>query len=276
MWTFQQGRRNIRCTIEAVKMNRIRKLFAGKKNNILSVFYTAGFPHLDDTVCIGEALEAAGVDLIEIGIPFSDPIADGPVIQNSNKQALDNGMHVALLLEQVAVLRSKVKMPIVLMGYVNPLMQFGMEVFCKQAALAGVDGLIIPDLPLAVYQSQYQAIFEAHGLCNILLIAPTTSEERIRKIDGATEGFIYAVSASSTTGARKSFVEGQIHYFDRINKMGLKSPLLIGFGISNAATFGTACEYASGAIVGSAFVELLKHSNRLEQDIHQFVKDIRG
>lgn len=256
-------------------MNRIEKLLNGKKKNILSVFYTAGFPHLGDTVPVGVALEQAGADLIEIGIPFSDPIADGSIIQDSSKQALENGMHLALLLEQVTTLRSKVKMPILLMGYVNPLMQFGMEIFCQQAALAGVDGTIVPDLPLAEYQSHYQSFFKAHGLSNILLIAPTTSKERIRKIDAAAEGFIYAVSATSTTGAKGDFTEEQLDYFDRIIKMNLKNPVLIGFGISNATTFTTACQYGSGAIVGSAFVEVLKRSTALKRDIQEFVKDIR-
>ncbi len=257
------------------KVSRIKELLKAKRKSILSVFYTAGFPHLDDTVPIGEALAEAGADLIEIGIPFSDPIADGPVIQASSKVALENGMHLPLLLEQVAALRLKVQMPILLMGYVNPLMQFGMEAFCRQAALAGVDGLIVPDLPLEVFQSHYQSLFQAHGLSNVLLIAPTTSEERIRKIDAASEGFIYAVSASSITGARKEFNEEQLCYFERISKMQLKNPVLIGFGIANASTFSKACQYGSGAIVGSAFVESLKHGSELKRDIQKFVKDIR-
>ena len=257
-------------------MDRIKELLDAKGENILSVFYTAGFPHLDDTVRIGEALDKAGVDLIELGVPFSDPLADGPVIQDSSRRALDNGMHLPLLLEQVAVLRSKVKIPILLMSYLNPLMQFGIEALCRQAALAGVDGFIIPDLPLEVYRCEYKSIFRAHGLSNIMLIAPATPDQRIREIDEATDGFIYAVSASRTTGATRSFTEEQVHYFDKLKKMELNHPVLIGFGIGHAEAFSTACQYGSGAIVGSAFVEWLKHSSDLELDIPKFVKEIRG
>jgi tryptophan synthase alpha chain len=257
-------------------MNRIHKLFKEKKENILSIFYTAGFPRLDDTVTIARALESAGADIIEIGIPFSDPVADGPTIQASNKVALDNGMNVKILLEQVRELRKDVKIPIILMGYLNPVMQYGIEKFVKAASQAGVDGLILPDMPADIYQHEYKDLFERAGLTNTFLISPTTSDERIKRIDSLTSGFIYAVSASSTTGAKGDFSEEQISYFKKLKALGLKNQFLIGFGISTHDTFVTASTYSSGAIVGSAFINLLKNSTDLRGDIHGFVKSIRG
>jgi len=257
--------------------NRITALFKKKKKNILSVFYTAGFPALKSTVPIAKYLDEAGADIIEIGIPFSDPVADGPTIQESNKIALDNGMNLHLLIDQVKEIRKqKIDIPLILMGYLNPVMQYGMEKFIKDASLAGVDGLILPDMPLYVYEEDYQSLFEAENLCNTFLISPTTSEERIRKIDGATNGFVYAVSASSITGAKGGFKEDQIQYFDRLQKMQLQNPYLIGFGISNHDTFSKASEYCAGAIVGSAFINLLKASGESEKDIHSFVKNLKG
>ena len=255
--------------------NRITKLFDRKPNNILSVFYTAGFPQPDDTVWIAQNLEAAGADIIEIGIPFSDPIADGPVIQDSNKIALGNGMNLKKLLDQVKEIRKSVKLPVILMGYLNPVMQYGVERFCKEASAAGVDGLILPDMPMDVYQYEYKKIFESNGLSNTFLISPTTSEDRIRKIDAATEGFIYAVSASSTTGAKGDFSEEQEDYFKKLQEMQLKNPFLIGFGISDHQTFSKACAYGSGAIVGSAFISMLKRSVDLKHDIAKFVTSIK-
>ena len=258
------------------KINRINTLFKSKGKGLLSVYYTAGYPTLDDTLRIGTLLADSGADLIEIGIPFSDPVADGPVIQASNKAALDNGMTLSLLLEQVKELRSKVKVPIILMGYFNPIYQFGVEGFCKQAGEAGVDGLIIPDLPLAEYQGLYKEIFEKQGLQNIFLIAPTTSDERIMLIDQLTNSFIYAVSSSSTTGAKQDFTKEQKAYFDRLNKMSLQNPLLIGFGVSNQATFSTVCQYAAGAIVGSAFINMLTEASSLEDEVPQFVNALKS
>jgi tryptophan synthase alpha chain len=255
--------------------NRITSLFATTQKDILSVFYTAGFPKLQDTVIIAEALAASGADIIEIGIPFSDPVADGPTIQQSNKVALDNGMSVKLLLEQVATIRQKVNIPIILMGYLNPVMQYGVERFIVDAAKAGVDGLILPDMPLYEYEEQYQALFEQHNLCNTFLISPTTSEERIRRIDAATQGFIYAVSASSTTGAKGDFAGEQLAYFDKLNKMKLSNPFLIGFGISNRDTFDRAAAHGAGAIIGSAFINLLRASTNLPADIRQFIEGIK-
>jgi len=257
-------------------MNRITELFKTKKNNLLSIFYTAGFPNLNGTVSIAKHLEEAGADLIEIGIPFSDPVADGPVIQESNKIALDNGMTVKILLEQVREIRKEVKLPILLMGYLNPILQYGVEKFCKEASEAGVDGLILPDLPLAEFQEQWKSVFEKYNLSNIFLISPTTSENRIREIDAASNGFVYAVSASSTTGAKGDFSEEQITYFQKLKSLKLNNPLLIGFGISNHTTFSTVSRFASGGIVGSAFITLLKKSTNLSLDISQFIKSLRS
>jgi tryptophan synthase alpha chain len=257
-------------------MNRIHRLFKKKEGEILSIFYTAGFPKLNDTVTIAEALNAAGADIIEIGIPFSDPVADGPTIQASNKVALDNGMNVKLLLEQVKEIRKKVDTPIILMGYLNPVMQYGLPKFIKDAADAGVDGMILPDMPMDVYQHEYKDLFEAAKLTNTFLISPTTSEDRIRKIDALTSGFIYAVSASSTTGAKGDFTEEQITYFKKLQTLKLKNPYLIGFGISNDKTFHTASSYCCGAIVGSAFINLLRESKDLRADIIKFVSNIKG
>lgn len=257
-------------------MNGIKKLFATKPSGILSVFYTGGFPQLNSTKEIAIALEASGADIIEIGIPFSDPVADGPAIQESNKMALHNGMNLKLLLTQVKEIRQDVSVPIILMGYLNPVLQYGVEKFCYDCASAGVDGLILPDMPLQVYQSEYQSHFEKAGLCNTFLISPTTSVERIRQIDEQTEGFIYAVSASSTTGAKRDFDPQQIEYFKQLKSMNLKNPFLIGFGIYNQDTFQAACDYGSGGIVGSAFISMLKSSSNIVDDVALFVKNLKG
>lgn len=257
-------------------MSRIDKLFADKKKSILSVFYTAGFPRLNDTVEIAKLLEKAGADIIEIGIPFSDPVADGPTIQASNKIALDNGMNVKLLLEQVREIRKEVSIPIVLMGYLNPVLQYGVDRFCKDAVANGVDGLILPDMPLSEFKSEYKDLVSSLGLDVIFLISPTTSEDRIRTIDELSSGFVYAVSSSSTTGAKNGFTTDQEIYFQKLKAMNLKNPFLIGFGISDQATFSKASEFGSGAIVGSAFINLLQDSNNFEADIFNFVKKLKG
>jgi tryptophan synthase alpha chain len=258
------------------QMNRICALMTSRKQGILSVFFTAGFPSLDKTVQIACALEKAGVDLIEIGVPFSDPVADGPVIQESNKVALENGISVSLVLEQLTEIRRRINIPIILMGYVNPILQYGFEKFCADASKAGADGLILPDLPLDVYERKYKSAVSEAGLLNILLISPTTSDERIRKIDSVSEGFIYAVAASSTTGVREGFSADQVDYFNRLNSMQLRNPLLAGFGISNSGTFQTACKYTAGAIVGSAFIKMIKDSTDIEVDVKSFVKNLKG
>lgn len=257
-------------------MNRIEELFKKKSKNILSVFFTAGFPKLNDTVVIARELEKAGADLIEIGIPFSDPVADGPVIQESNKIALDNGMNLKLLLQQVKEIRMEVKLPIILMGYLNPVLQYGVEQFCVDASQAGVDGVILPDLPLAEFENEYKLFFEKNDLRTIFLVSPTTEESRIKEIDNTSSGFIYAVSASSTTGAKGEFSKNQLDYFEKLRSLKLKNPLLIGFGISGASTFEAACRFAAGAIVGSAFIHALKTASDLGREIHEFVKGIKA
>jgi len=243
-------------------MNRINKLFQNKAGNILSVYFTAGYPRLENTAEIITELEKNGVDLIEVGMPFSDPIADGPVIQQSSQRALENGMSIKILFEQLKDIRKNVQIPLVAMGYLNPVMQYGLEAFCKKCKEIGIDGLILPDLPLDLYLEEFKPLFEKYGLHNIFLVTPQTSEERIRLIDKETSGFIYLVSSSSTTGARKDIQDKQITYFERIRAMGLKNPLIIGFGISNYETFNTACRYAHGAIVGSAFVKALEEEDK--------------
>lgn len=257
-------------------MNRIQNLFQKKNKNLLSVFYTAGFPKLNDTALIAETLAKAGADIIEIGIPYSDPVADGPTIQESNTIALENGMRLSMIIDQVKAIRKTVDIPIILMGYINPVMQYGVEKFAQDASDAGVDGMILPDLPMDEFVESYKELFDRLNLGNTFLISPTTSVERIRKIDDVTNGFIYAVSASSITGAKGEFSNEQLAYFERLKSMNLKNPFLIGFGISDQKSFSTAANYGSGAIVGSAFINLLKASKNLEADITSFVKKLKG
>lgn len=256
--------------------HRIDQLFQQKKKEILSVYYTAGFPEREDTVRIAEYLEQAGADLIEIGMPYSDPLADGPTIQDSSQRALDNGMSIKLLLEQLQSIRDTVNIPLILMGYLNPVIQYGVERFCQQCQQIGVDALIIPDLPMQAYLDEYKARFESYGLYNIFLITPQTSEERIRLIDEHSHGFIYMVSSASVTGAKGHITEEQVEYFNRIQGMNLTHPQLIGFGISNRDTFSRASEYAQGAIIGSAFIKVLAESDDLQKDISGFIRAIKG
>lgn len=255
-------------------MNRINKLFQEKKERILSVYFTAGYPNLEDTVPMIQELVKNGVDLIEIGMPFSDPVADGPVIQHSSLIALQNGMSIRKLFDQLKDIRQTVEIPLILMGYINPVLQFGVEAFCKKCHEIGIDGLIIPDLPMDVYEEEFKLIFEANNLHNIFLITPQTSEQRLRRIDEVSTGFIYMVSSNATTGAKTSVSEFQKEYFDRVYSFGLKNPRLIGFGISNAETFENACQYASGAIIGSAFVKALDGEGSLEQKVSGFINSI--
>lgn len=259
-----------------LKMNRIDKLFGEKKSDILSVFYTAGFPSVKDTVLIAQQLEKSGVDMIEIGIPFSDPIADGPTIQQSNKVALDNGMTLKLLLEHVREIRKTVKLPIILMGYLNPVLQYGMEKFCTEASASGIDGLILPDMPVEEYRSEYKELMDSLDLHCIFLISPTTSEARIRILDEVSSGFIYAVSSSSTTGTKSDFTDDQIRYFNKLKSMTLRNPFLIGFGISNHESYTQACQVGAGAIIGSAFINILKEGLHLEAEIARFIESIRA
>lgn len=255
-------------------MNRLQKLFEKQQKGLLSIYYTAGYPSLNDTLKIAETLEQSGADFLEIGFPYSDPVADGPVIQASSKDALDNGMTLAILFDHLKDLRQKVTIPIILMGYVNVVLQFGVEEFCKKCQEVGVDGCIIPDLPMYEYEEMYQDIFEKYGLSNIFLVTPQTSEERIRKIDGLSNAFIYLVSSAATTGVNLSVSESSTAYFKRIADMQLKNPFIIGFGISNQETFEAATKYASGAIIGSAFVKNIEGDD-LEGSIETFMKQFK-
>ncbi|HWL00609.1 MAG TPA: tryptophan synthase subunit alpha [Parapedobacter sp.] len=255
-------------------MNRIKNLFANRGDKrILSIYYTAGYPTLDSTLDIAEALESAGVDFLEIGFPYSDPVADGPVIQHSSEVALRNGMTLDILFNQLKDLRKRVSIPVLLMGYVNPVLQYGVENFCKACAETGIDGAIIPDLPMYEYEAEYQAVFDKHGLSNIFLVTPHTSEARTRKIDGLSTGFIYLLSSSATTGKNLAVSENTESYFSRIRALGLKNPTVIGFGISDHDTFIHATDHADGAIVGSAFVKLLGDSDYRE-NITPFIQRI--
>jgi len=238
-------------------MNRITRLFETKKNGILSVYFTAGYPALNDTLKVLAALQTKGIDVVEIGIPFSDPMADGVIIQRAANQALRNGMSQRLLFEQLKNFRQTIHIPAILMGYLNPVMQYGFEAFCRSCAETGIDGVIIPDLPFADYMADYKEIAERYDIKMIMLISPETSEERIRLIDENTGGFIYMVSSAATTGVQKSFSDSVQSYFQRVSDMKLNNPRLIGFGVSNRETLQMAMTHASGAIVGSKFMELL-------------------
>lgn len=238
-------------------MNRInQKLQEDKK--LLSIYFTAGFPKLNDTVSIIQELEKNNVDMIEIGLPFSDPLADGPIIQESSTIAIENGMTTSLLFEQLKEIRKTVQIPLIIMGYFNPMLQFGMEKFCQKCAEVGIDGLIIPDLPLQIYETEYKAIFEKYNLKNIFLITPQTSLERMLQIDAISDSFIYMVSSAAVTGSQTGFGTEQLEYFKRIAKMNLRNPQIIGFGIKDLTTLNQATEFQKGAIIGSAFINFLK------------------
>ncbi|EON78187.1 Tryptophan synthase alpha chain [Lunatimonas lonarensis] len=256
-------------------MNRIDKLFREKTEKILSIYFTAGFPTLEDTLPIMQSIEAAGADIIEVGIPYSDPIADGPTIQESNMVALANGMSMKKLFDQLGEMRTKVSIPVILMGYLNPVVQFGIERFSQKCQEVGVDGVILPDLPMQQYLREYKEIFDRYGLRNTFLISPQTSEARIREIDENSDGFIYMVSSASITGAKKGITDEQIAYFERIRAMNLSNPRLIGFGISDRASFMTTSTYAHGAIIGSAFINVLrKGADHLDQAITHFIQGV--
>lgn len=248
-------------------MNRIKQLFETKQKGILSIYFTAGFPKIDDTVDVIKELEANGIDLIEIGIPFSDPMADGPTIQASGTVALRNGMTLSKLFEQLKDIRKEVSIPLILMGYLNPIMQYGFENFCEKCQEVGIDGTIIPDLPFNDYIKEYKPIADKYNVKVVMLITPETSDERIRFIDEHTDGFIYMVSSAATTGAQKSFDDQKQAYFKRINAMNLRNPRLIGFGISNKATLEAAQANASGAIIGSKFITLLQEAKNIKEAV---------
>jgi tryptophan synthase alpha chain len=257
-------------------MNRIVELFKRKTEKVLNIYYTAGFPNLNDTTTILNALQVGDADIVEIGMPYSDPVADGETIQISNQKALDNGMSLKVLFEQLSDFRNKnISLPVVLMGYFNPVYQFGVEEFCKQCKETGIDGLILPDLPVDEYYRNYKSIFDKYGILNIFLITPQTSEARIRQIDEISDGFIYMVSSASVTGSVTGVNADMEAYFNRVNAMGLKNPRLIGFGINDKQSFDKASEYASGAIIGSQFVRVIESAKNLHQDVVEFVKSIQ-
>ncbi|MFC2114873.1 tryptophan synthase subunit alpha [Bacteroidota bacterium] len=255
-------------------MNRIDTLFTNKPTGVLSVYMTAGYPLLDDTVKVIHELAACGVDLVEIGMPFSDPLADGPVLQKCNQRALDNGMSLEILFEQISDIREKVDIPLILMGYLNPVLNYGLEKFCKKASDVGMDGVILPDLPLEEYEVRYRGIFEKYGLYMIFLITPQTSDERILQITNLSKGFLYMVSAASTTGIKQGIQAEQLDYYRRISDMDLPLPRLIGFGISSGESFRQACQHANGAIIGSAFMKYLSDEGNLPEKISVFIKGL--
>jgi tryptophan synthase alpha chain len=256
-------------------MNRINRLFEERKNKVLSVYFTAGYPEVDDTLKIVKLLDAEGVDMIEIGMPFSDPLADGPVIQKSSQKALQNGMSLKVLFQQLENIREITDVPLILMGYINPVLQYGVPDFISDCSRTGIDGLIIPDLPLDFYLYNYEDLFEHFGIRNISLITPQTSEERVRFIDSVSNGFIYMVSSSTTTGGNSGISEEQNNYFSRIKSYELDNPCLIGFGISDKNSFDHASKYARGAIIGSAFIKAIKDGN-LEKSVPAFMRSVLG
>lgn len=254
-------------------MNRIDQTFL-KEKKLISIYFTAGYPNLNDTIPVIKKLQKAGVDIIEIGLPFSDPLADGPTIQESSSIALNNGMNSKKLFDQLKNVRKEIYIPLVIMGYFNPILQYGVERFCESLSKIGIDGLIIPDLPVDVYHDKYQNIFQRYNLYNIFLITPQTSEKRIKFIDKISKGFIYMVSNSSITGAKGSIENSQLNYFKKISSLNLKTPKLIGFGISNSETYNNAIMYSKGAIIGSAFIEFIK--NEGVNNIEKFIDKIKA
>ncbi|WP_196889506.1 tryptophan synthase subunit alpha [Aureivirga sp. CE67] len=251
-------------------MNKLNKIFKEKKNRISSLFFTAGFPTLDSTIPILKTLEKNKIDFVEVGMPYSDPMADGETIQNSSKIALENGMNLDILFSQLEKAKNEVSIPMVLMGYLNQVLKYGVDKFCERCKTCGIETVILPDLPIFEYEKFYKEKFEKYGIQNVFLITPQTSEERIRKIDALSETFIYVVASASITGAKSSISEKQISYFERIQKMNLKNPTMIGFGISNKETFDVACEYANGAIIGSAFIKMISNSENYMEEFQDW------
>jgi tryptophan synthase alpha chain len=254
-------------------MNSIQKIFQHKDKDILSIYFTSGFPELDDTTKVIQQLSASGVDFIEVGLPYSDPLADGPTIQDSSQKALKNGINLDIVFDQLLAIKDTNTTPLILMGYLNQVLKYGEEKFCQRVVDCGIDTVILPDLPMVEYEHHYKALFERYGINNVFLITPLTSDDRIRKIDGYTESFIYMVASSSITGAKGEISQQQIDYFERIDAMNLKSKRIIGFGISNHQTFATACNYGNGAIIGSAFIKFLEQNG--VENIPEFIKSIK-
>jgi tryptophan synthase alpha chain len=251
-------------------MSRLQSLFSQKNSRILNVYCTAGYPQLKSTLEVMEALQRHGADMIELGMPYSDPLADGETIQASGARALQQGMSIPVLFGQLAGFRQRVHLPVVLMGYMNPVLQYGFEPFCAKAAELGVDGLILPDLPLYEFETTYGAIIRKYGLDFIFLVTPETPAERIRQLDALSSGFLYAVSSSSTTGSGKA-IESQTGYFERLKGMGLRNPVLVGFGIKDRASFDTACQHTNGAIIGSAYIKALEHAEDVDAATKRFL-----
>lgn len=256
--------------------NRLDELFANKKEGILNIYFTAGHPTLDSTASIIKALDKNGVDLVEIGIPYSDPMADGPTIQDSSQKALANGMTLDILFDQVKEVRETSQIPLIMMGYLNQMIQYGKDKFLSKASEVGVDGLIIPDLPMSLFEKDYKPLFDKYGIRKTFLITPETSEARIKRISSLSKGFIYMVSKSSITGSSSNISNDQEAYFQRINDLQLPNPKLIGFGIHDRATYETACQNSNGAIIGSAFIRSLEKGQKdIERSIEDFISSIR-
>jgi tryptophan synthase alpha chain len=253
-------------------MNSIQELFQKKDKNLLSIYFTCGYPKLDDTTKVISALEKSGVDFIEVGLPYSDPLADGPTIQDSSQKALENGINLDLIFDQLMTIKNTNKTPLVLMGYLNQMLKYGEDKFCQKVVDCGIDTVILPDLPMIEFENHYKSLFEKYGITNVFLITPHTSEERIRKIDAYSKAFIYVVASASITGAKGDISNNQVAYFERVKSMNLQSNLIIGFGISDKETFTTACKYANGTIIGSAFIKNL--GNNGVDKISNFIKPI--
>jgi len=254
-------------------MNKLDKTFSSGKKNILNIYCTAGFPSLESTTEVMLSLQRHGADIIELGIPYSDPVADGPVIQQSNMHALNNGISIQKIFSQLNEIKEQLHIPVILMGYLNPVLQYGLENFCRDAAAHGVSGIILPDLPMYEYEHLYKPLFKKYGLHFIFLISPQTSDERIHLADKLSNGFLYAVSSSATTGKETDF-EHQETYFKKIKHLNLKNPVLIGFGIKDKTTFDIACKYASGAIIGSAYIKALQETNDIDSTTSSFIQNI--
>jgi tryptophan synthase alpha chain len=254
-------------------MSRVKELFEKKRSKVLSVYCTAGFPHLDSTMAVMRALQDNGADMIELGMPYSDPLADGPVIQASGSKALENGMSIARLFGQLTELRASIRVPVLLMGYLNPILQYGFDKFCEAAAAAGVDGLILPDLPTYEFESEYGPVIRQHGLEFVFLVTPETSPERIRKVDALSTGFLYAVSSSSTTGGNKDLAD-QDAYFARLEEMQLRNPVLVGFGVRDKVSFEAACRHTNGAIIGTAYIRAIEGATDIGKATKEFLGSI--
>jgi len=254
-------------------MSRITSLFQRKNTNVLNVYCTAGYPELESTLEVMTALQESGADMIELGMPYSDPLADGPVIQQSSTSALKNGMTIAKLFSQLKDLRKSIQIPVLLMGYMNPILQYGFEKFCSDSSTVGIDGLILPDLPEYEFETEYGAIIKKYNLDFVFLVTPETSEERVRRLDSLSTGFLYAVSSSSTTGKDKN-MNDVVNYLQRLKKMNLRNPVLVGFGIKDQQTFRSACEHANGAIIGTAFIKAIEESTDIKKSVNTFIQSI--